>query len=153
MATKRTRKAPAEPEAEVEETESDQEESDQPPTSVTLKGSKGSLKTSLVVPRSLGVRNEITYAIAESEIKAFCAALGACSASIQKKVRFGKGTGALSYGADVLEYLLGEGVSYRDVRDAGQVAWYWISRDVIPSRDLQEEEDFFGAPTEESTTT
>jgi hypothetical protein len=121
------------------------------PTEITLVGRDGELRVRLFVPKSLGVRYEVTYAIAESEIKAGCAALGVCSVTIQKHVPWTKKSAALAYGADVLEWLLSQGVAYGDVLNAGRLAWWHVSRGLIPAREVEDAEGFSGPTTGGST--
>jgi hypothetical protein len=113
------------------------------PTELTLKGIRGELKIRLTVPRSLGIRHEITYAITDSEVKAGCAALGVCSATVQKHVPWTRKSAALGYGGDVLEWLLGEGVAYHDILNAGKIAWWHLSRGIIPAREADDAEARF----------
>jgi hypothetical protein len=86
---------------------------------VTLKGTKGPLTVRLSAPPSLALRNEVTYAIIESEPRACGAALGLCSPTqIQKEVPY-RGQSVLVYGQAVMDFLLAEGVSWFAALNAG----------------------------------
>ena len=99
------------------------------PDTVTLHGRAGELRLRLVRPGSLGVRSSLGYAVAKAdEDRVYAAALWHCSGTLRQKVR---DTGKVAtLGAAVLDYLLGEGVSYVEAYQAGQVAWLTCIRDL-----------------------
>lgn len=99
------------------------------PDTLTLHGRSGELKLRLVRPASLGVRASLGYAVAKTdEERVFAAALWHCSGAVRQHVR---DTGKVAtLGAAVLDWLLGEGVSYLEAYQAGQVAWLTCIRDL-----------------------
>lgn len=107
---------------------------------VTLKGERGSLKTRLVVPKSKGLRYEVTYAVTKSEPKAVCAALGLCSSAIQAHIPWRESV--LEFGGRVLEWLLEQGVGYLDALNAGRVAWRLVSDGLVPESEVAAAEGF-----------
>jgi hypothetical protein len=115
---------------------------------VTLKGTKGPLTVRLSAPPSLALRNEVTYAIIESEPRACGAALGLCSPTqIQKEVPY-RGQSVLVYGQAVMDFLLAEGVSWFAALNAGRAAWQHCSAGLIPESEVKEKESFFGGSEE-----
>lgn len=119
------------------------------PSEVTLHGTAGPLKIRLVVPQSLGLRYEVTYALAKSEPKAVCAALGLCSSALRKHARWDHDV--MAFGAASLDWLLGQGVPYLDILNAGRIAWRHVSKDLIPASEVKEAEDFSEPKTDKPT--
>lgn len=120
-----------------------------PATEIVLKGSAGALKTRLVVPKSLGLRYEVTYAVTKSEPRAVCAALGLCSSAIQANVPWNQSV--LDFGARVLEWLLEQGVPYLEAVNAGRRAWQLVSDGLVPESEVKAVEGFTVPAEEEST--
>lgn len=115
-------------------------------TEVTLTGRDGRpRKIRLAAPQSIALRNEVTFAIIESEPRACGAALGLCSPLIGKAVPY-RGQAVLAYGQAVLDWLLAEGVPWFDALNAGRHAWRLVSDGLIPEQEVKEKEDFFADP-------
>lgn len=118
--------------------------------SIDLKGSGGRvLKIRFVPPTSLALRNEVTFAIVESEARASGAALGLCSPGVVGKHVPYRGQAVLPYGQSVLDWLLSEGVTWFDALNAGRAAWQHVSAGLIPDSEIAEREGF--SVVEEST--
>jgi hypothetical protein len=111
---------------------------------VELKGERGNLRLSLYQIESLALRNEVTYAIVQSEPRAVGAALGLCSPVVRKHAPW-RHQDVLQYGQLVLDWALSEGVGYHPLLDACRVAWRLVSADLIPEREVAAAEDFSAA--------
>lgn len=113
-----------------------------PPPSVTITKPDGTTQRFLlVVPTSLGLKNQVTWGGLKNEVAAPMAALALCSLGVRKLVGpydhdlFG-------YGMRVMDALLAEGFGYFDLLDAGNVAWRLMSDGILTRKELDEVEDF-----------
>lgn len=119
------------------------------PAEYVLHGAKGQLKVKFVVPGSLATRYEVAHAATKSDVRAFCAALGLCSAAIRNHVK--PGHDLMQFGGQVLEWLLGEGVSFAEVYRAGNWAWLHVSKGLVGEREVKAAEGFSDPKPEGST--
>lgn len=137
---------------EVQPEVEDQEEADEVahedlPTFAVLNGKDGfRLKVKFLVPNSMGLRYEVYLASARNEGRAVCAALGLCSAALQKQVRWQHDVCA--FGAGVMDYLLSKGVPYLTILRAGRIAWATMTHGLTLAEEVAETEDFSEAGQE-----
>ncbi|MEQ1565388.1 MAG: hypothetical protein ABMA64_07100 [Myxococcota bacterium] len=118
------------------------------PTRVTLRGRDGELVLNLVPPKSLALRYEVVFAVAQSEANAVAAALGLCSVTLRKHVRWNHDVHA--FGAAVLDWLLERGVNYHAALRAGRVAWVHLRDGLVFEDEVKEAEGFTEPSSEES---
>lgn len=120
------------------------------PSSVKLKGRSGVQTCELRAPQSYALRFDVWRAAADNPSRAYAAALGVCSTKVGKGCKL-RGD-ILDYGGQVIDRLLGEGVSYRAIQAAGAIAFAIV---VDGLTDLLDEvdatADFSAAPADTST--
>lgn len=120
------------------------------PASVELTGRAGALKLRFTPPQSLAIRTMLGYSVAtHDQERVWCAAMWHCSSTIRQHVRDPGKLPAL--GLAVMDWLLGEGVSYVEILGAAQVAWLHCVRALPDWEAAKRTEDFTGATPDEST--
>ena len=119
--------------------------------SVKLKGRNGVQTCALTVPQSYALRFDVWLAGGENATRAYAAALGLANGKAGKGCKL-RGGDILDYGGQVIDRLLAEGVSYRDLRAAGAIA-YSLLVDGLEEMvgEVEEAVGFSAAPPDTST--
>ena len=118
------------------------------PMEYALTGTAGKLTLRFAVPASLALRWEV--ASSDNPQRARFASLGLCSAVVRKHVPY-RHQGIAAYGLAVADWLLSEGVEWRELVDAANVAWLHLVHDLVTEQEVKDAE-VFSAPPEESST-
>lgn len=118
------------------------------PLEYTLQGSAGSLTLRFAIPASLALRWEI--ATSDNPQRSRFAALGLASAAVRKHVPY-RHQGVAAYGLQVADWLLSEGVEYRQIIDASNVAWLHCVYDLVSGEEVDAAEGFTGPTSAGST--
>ncbi len=120
------------------------------PATVTLRGASGELRIALVAPSSMAARYEVAHLALRSEHVAFGAALGMCSVTVRKHVRYEYDMPA--FGQRVLDWLLSQGVGYMHAINAGEQAWVLCAHDLVARKEeVAAAEGFFDPSSAPST--
>lgn len=120
------------------------------PTEIVLNGAKGPLTVRFALPKSMSIRYDVTYHAALDKPTAYSAALGVMSVKVRHHVPY-RFQGVAEYGHAVADWLLAEGIKYKDLYDAGQLAWVHCSHGLLDKSEIKTVQDFSDPTSDPST--
>lgn len=107
----------------------------------------GKLEVELEMPASYSIRYEVFLASAQSQVRAWAAALGLCwKGKSGLRARYEHSYNPLVYGGQVMDELVARGMAPAEVAAAGVIAHNLLSREFMPEKEVAEAERFFGEP-------